>query len=172
MGASPHFFLDEFAVWSREIGPSLDIPIYDPTRLASIKIRRAETNAAVADYRSTLVNVVGEIDAAYINLQSRKTQYASVCREVDALAKARINVIANFKAGLVSQVEVLESERSYWESRRAKVILEEAVLRDHVALVRALGGGLCQERALPVLTAEQVIRAVPVERWLAPKPRN
>ncbi len=160
MGASPHFFLDEFDEWRRDLGPSLDFPIYDPGRLANLESRRGKTTEAVASYRSTLVTVIGEIDAAYINFHSRRNQCQSASREVRALAEARQNVTANFKAGLVSQVEVLESERSYRQAKRDQLVLEEAVLADHLALIRALGGACC-EAALPVTMALQATVVTP-----------
>ena len=147
----------------------LDIPVYDPARLATLKVRRAQTNEAAAQYRANLVKVIGEIDAAYANLLNRKRQFASACREVQALAEARRNVTENFGEGIVSQVEVLESERSYLQTARVKVVLEEAVLRDHVALVRALGGGCGEHGCAPEITAEPVIRATPIERLLTPR---
>ncbi len=164
MGASPHFFLANFGVWRRELGPSLDLPIYDPQRLATIPLRRAQTDEAAAHYRSTLATVVGDIDAAYASLASRQRQLASVQREVSALAEARSNVIANFRAGLVSQVEVLEAERSHLAARRTQVILQEAALRDHVAVVRALGGGCVDRSAAPEVELKAARRDAEAQR--------
>lgn len=169
MGASPHFFLDQYKSWQREVGPSLDIPIFDPARKSTLKARRAQTDEAVAEFRSALVRVVGDVDSSYYNLESRKRQYQSVIREVDALVQARKHVTVNFKAGLVSQVEVLESERSHLQAMRAKVVLQEAILTDHVALIRSLGGG-STETCLPKITARPVIKQTLAESLLMVKP--
>ena len=172
MGASPHFFLDQFKTWRREIGPSLDIPIFDPARPANLSRRRGQTNEAAAQYCAALVQIVGDVDTAYVNLASRDKQLKSVCREVEALAQARNFVTANFKAGIVSQVEVFESERRYFQASRSKAVLKGALLQDHISLIRALGGGCCEVQALPVITAEPVIKPTPVESLLTVKHRQ
>lgn len=169
MGASPHFFLNEFKTWTREFGPLLDIPVFDPARHATLASRRSATNEASAEYRAALAQVVGDVDSSYVNLASRKKQLDSVSREVAALGQARNLVTANLKAGIVSQVEVLESERSYFEASRSEAVLRGAILQDHLALIRALGGGCHEEPNLPEITAEPVIKPTPIESLLAVK---
>ena len=58
-----------------------------------------------------------------------------------ALEEARQNTLDTFKEGIVSQVELLESERRSLEGKRQRLALRHALLRDHLGLVRALGGG-------------------------------
>lgn len=163
MGVSPHFFLDELRAWTREFGPSLDIPVFEPQRHATLAVRTAETDEGSAEYRAALVEIAGDVDSAYINLSNRKEQFASACREVEALARARDFVTANLRAGIVSQIEVLESERSYFQASRTRVLLEETLLQDHVSLIRALGGGGRPSDCLPEVTADPVIRPTPIE---------
>lgn len=163
MGVSPHFFLDELRAWTREFGPSLDIPVFEPQRHANLAAKRAGTDEATAGYRAALVDIAGDVDSAYINLFNRKEQYASSCREVEALGKARDFVTANLRAGIVSQIEVLESERSYFQASRTRVFFKEALLQDHVSLIRALGGGGRLSDCLPEVTADPVIKPTPIE---------
>jgi outer membrane protein TolC len=61
------------------------------------------------------------------------------------LEKARQNTLATFENGLVSQIELLESERRSLEGKRQELAIRHALLRDHLALVRALGGGSNEE---------------------------
>lgn len=131
-----------FREWIASTGPRLEIPIYDPQRLAAVKVRRAGTEEAAALYRQTALKAFQEVESAYLNLVNRRRQLALADREVDALSEARRNTLATLKAGLVSQVELLESERRTLEARRQRLALRHALLRDHLALVRALGGGL------------------------------
>ena len=149
--------------------PSLDIPVFDPTRNATLASRRGQTDEACAQYRAALVQIVGDVDSAYVNLASRDRQLKSVCDEVTALAQARNFISANFRAGLVSQVEVFESERSYFQASRSKAVLKGTLLQDHVTLIRALGGGCDEVQALPVITAEPVIKPTPLESLLSVK---
>ncbi|NNE92863.1 MAG: TolC family protein, partial [Verrucomicrobiales bacterium] len=67
-GASPNFLLDQLARWKAEVGPSLDIPIFEPGRIAQLKINRAETQEAAALFREALTETIGEVQSAYINL--------------------------------------------------------------------------------------------------------
>ncbi|MFM1560713.1 MAG: TolC family protein, partial [Roseibacillus sp.] len=89
-----------FRQWIASVGPRLDIPVYDPRRLAAVRVRR----------------------------------------EVTALDEARQNTLALFEGGIVSQIELLESERRSLEGRRQELAVRHALLRDHLALVKALGG--------------------------------
>ena len=123
------------------MGPSIDIPVFDPARRATLQSRKGKTDEAVQNYRAALIEVIGDVDAAYVSLQSRKRQLEFIDKEVAALAAARRDVEATFQGGIVSQIEVLESERSYLRARRARIVLHQSILNDHLALVRALGGG-------------------------------
>ncbi|MDP7497339.1 MAG: TolC family protein, partial [Roseibacillus sp.] len=72
---------------------------------------------------------------------SRHRQLQVAQREVTALEKARKNTLDTFENGIVSQIELLESERRSLEGKRQRLALRHALLRDHLALIRALGGG-------------------------------
>ena len=130
-----------FQKWSTSAGPRLDIPIYDPNRLASVKVRRAATNEAAALYRRAALQAFQEVESSYLNLTSRRLQLKTAEQEVAALEEARQNTLDTFKEGIVSQVELLESERRNLEGKRQRLALRHALLRDHLGLVRALGGG-------------------------------
>ena len=130
-----------FRKWSTSAGPRLDIPIYDPNRLASVKVRRAATNEAAALYRRAALQAFQEVESSYLNLTSRRLQLKTAEQEVAALEEARQNTLDTFKEGIVSQVELLESERRSLEGKRQRLALRHALLRDHLGLVRALGGG-------------------------------
>ena len=132
--------LSGFRDWIASAGPRLDIPVYDPHRLASVEVRRAATNEAAALYRRATLLAFQEVEESYLNLTSRYRQMQTAHREVKALEEARHNTLATFDKGIVSQIELLESERRSLEGRRQKLALRHALLRDHLALIRALGG--------------------------------
>ncbi len=129
-----------FRQWISSVGPRLDIPVYDPRRLAAVRVRRAETDEAAALYRSTALKAFEEVESSYLNLANRGRQLSAVRREVTALDEARQNTLALFEGGIVSQIELLESERRSLEGRRQELAVRHALLRDHLALVKALGG--------------------------------
>jgi len=129
-----------FRTWMASAGPRLEVPLYDPHRLAAVRVRRAGTDEAAALYRRSALTAFEEVESAYLNFSNRRQQHALARREVQALTEARRNTLETLSAGLVSQIELLESERSFLEGRRQELALRHALLRDHLALIRALGG--------------------------------
>jgi len=129
-----------YKTWQNRVGASLDIPIYDPYRLANIKVRRAEGKAAAAQYRSAVLLVLEELDRAQINLRSRRQQLQVSQREVSELTETRRHAAAQFKAGITSQIEYLDTERRWLEAKRGEVALRQLLLNDHINLIKALGG--------------------------------
>ncbi|NNC87760.1 MAG: TolC family protein [Akkermansiaceae bacterium] len=129
-----------FRSWIATVGPTLEIPVWDPQRLAAVRVRRAATNESAALYRRVALQAFEEVEAAYLNVGFRIRELAAARREVEALEEARRNTLATFNAGLVSQIELLESERRSLEARRQALAVQHSLLRDRLALVRALGG--------------------------------
>ncbi|MBT8036831.1 MAG: TolC family protein [Verrucomicrobiae bacterium] len=129
-----------YQVWQHQVGPSLDIPIYDPTRLAKIKLRRAETQSAAAQYRSAVLTVLGEVDQARISMQSRREQLRIVQRELASMQETRRYAAAQLKAGVTSQIEYLDTERRWLDAKRSEAAIQQALLIDHLHLIKALGG--------------------------------
>ena len=134
-----------FRQWIATAGPQLEIPIYEPSRAAEVKVRRAATNEAAALYRKRAITAFREVEASYLNLGNRHRQLEAAQREIRALEEARQNTLATFENGLVSQIELLESERRSLEGKRQELAIRHTLLRDHLALVRALGGGSNEE---------------------------
>jgi len=133
--------LSDFRQWIAKAGPSLDLPIYSPSRMAAIAEGRAATDEAAALYRKRAIIAFKEVESSYLNLGNRHNQLQAARREVASLEQARQNTLATFKNGLVSQIELLESERRSLEGKRQELAIRHALLRDHLTLIRALGGG-------------------------------
>ena len=129
-----------FRDWIASVGPRLDVPIYDRKRLAAVKVQRAITDEAAALYRRSALQAFQEIESAFLNAANRHRQLAAARREVSALKEARLNTLDTFEQGIVSQIELLESERRSLEGQRQELAVRHALLRDHLALIKALGG--------------------------------
>ena len=132
---------ERFRVWAAQAGPSLNIPIYDPARIATLKSRQAQAKIASADYRQIVLDVLAEIDSARINLASRKAQLTTAKRETSALARTRENAREQFQAGLTSQIELLDTERQWLAAKRSQASLQQALLAARINLIKATGGG-------------------------------
>ncbi len=129
-----------FRTWMATAGPRLEIPIWDPERLAAVPRSRAEAVAAAADYRSTALNAIEEIEGGYINFRSRVSQLRSAEREAQTRRRAWDDARSRFESGLISSIEATEFRHSYYQARRTSLRLKLRTLNDHLALVRALGG--------------------------------
>ena len=133
--------VDRFQTWTTEVGPSLDIPIYDPARIAVLKSRQAQAKIAASEYRTTVLNILEEIDTARINLKSRRAQLASAQRETQALTRTRKNAREQFDAGLTSQIEYLDTERRWLDAKRSQAAVQQTMLDARINLIKATGGG-------------------------------
>lgn len=131
---------DRFKIWTAKVGPSLDIPIYDPARIAILKSNQAKAKIAAAEYRTTVLRILAEIDTARINLASHRSQFATAERETQALARSRKNAREQFDAGLTSQIEYLDTERRWLTAKRSQAALRQAMLTAQINLIKATGG--------------------------------
>jgi len=131
---------NRFQMWTASVGPRLEIPIWDPTRLAAVPRNRAEAEMAAADYRSTALTAIEEIEGGYVNFRSRVRQHASAERESASRRVAWTNAESRRKAGLISSIQATELRHAYYEARRNSIRLKIRVLNNHLRLIRALGG--------------------------------
>lgn len=136
-----HNLTDRFRTWLLKAGPSLDIPIYDPIRLAGIKARQSQRKIAAAEYKKAVLDTLEEIDTARINLASRRAQLAAATRETKALERTRNHAREQFDAGLTSQIEYLDTERRWLDAKRSQAALRQAMLNAQINLIKATGGG-------------------------------
>lgn len=133
--------VDRFMVWAGEVGPSLEIPVYDPRRLARVEGRKSAARVAAAQYRQAVLEVLEDLDAARTNLGSARLQLDAADREIGALARTKEQAREQFTSGLISEVEFLEVERRWLEARRARAALKQRLLTARIDLIKASGGG-------------------------------
>lgn len=130
-----------YKVWRHHVGPVLDLPIYDPSRLAAVKTRQAECKIASAQYRETVLKVLAEVDSSHINYTSRHRQLSTAQRTVASLAESRRLAKARLNAGITSDIEYYRADRRWLDARRAEVSLQQQLLNNHILFIKATGGG-------------------------------
>ncbi|WP_231502149.1 efflux transporter outer membrane subunit [Herbaspirillum sp. RV1423] len=126
--------------WS--IGPSMDIPIFHGG--ATWYKRSAAEDAyqqALASYRQTVLSafeqVANVLTAIEHDAQSMKAQ-----AEALGAAEQTLKLIeANYRAGLVSYLDVLAADSQYYQSKIAYLQVSAQRYQDTTALFVALGGG-------------------------------
>jgi outer membrane protein TolC len=118
----------------------LDLPIFDRGRRKSVvQLRGLEQQEAAVVYQRTVLAAWKEIDdalTAYTAEQQQRTQLEAreqSARDAYGLAQAR------YEGGAVDFVAVLDSQRSYLQTRFDLIACEGRLLARYIAIHRALG---------------------------------
>jgi NodT family efflux transporter outer membrane factor (OMF) lipoprotein len=121
--------------------PSINFPIFDPSVKARIKTSEARTQVAEQQYRATVMAAFEEVENALVNLDAHRRQRTELQQQAEQLRTVSVQIEAQLKEGLVSQLDVFESERSLLSAELALLANHQQILSDTVTLYKALGGG-------------------------------
>jgi outer membrane protein, multidrug efflux system len=121
--------------------PSINIPAFNPGIKARAKTSEAQVKVAEQDYRRTVVAAFEEVETSLVNLDAHRKQREELQMQVDQLKLVSAQSEAQLKAGLISQLDVFETERSLLAAQLALLASHQQVLSDTVTLYKALGGG-------------------------------
>lgn len=121
--------------------PSINIPILDPGVKAHVKTSEAQTGVAEQQYRQAVMAAFEEVENALVNLDAHKRQRAELQQQTEHLQVVATQIQAQLKEGVVSQLDVFESERSLLAAQLALLANYQQILADTVTLYKALGGG-------------------------------
>ncbi|HYC41957.1 MAG TPA: efflux transporter outer membrane subunit [Noviherbaspirillum sp.] len=140
-GSSSFALTDLLKSFTFGLLPSINIPILDPSVKARVKTSEAQTKVAEEQYRKTVVTAFEEVENALVNLDAHKKQRTELQQQVDNLRTVAAQIEAQLKEGVVSQLEVFETERSLLQAELALLANHQQILSDTVTLYKALGGG-------------------------------
>lgn len=121
--------------------PSINFPIFDPGVKARIKTSEAQTKVAEEQYRRTVIGAFEEVENALVNLDAHKKQRNELQQQIEHLNVVAAQFEAQLKEGVVSQLDVFETERSLLSAQLALLANHQQLLSDTVTLYKALGGG-------------------------------
>ena len=121
--------------------PSINFPIFDPSVKARLKTSEARTVVAEGEYRRVVMAAFEEVENALVNLDAHRRQRVELAQQAERLGIVAAQVDAQMKEGMVSQLEVFESERTLLASQLALLANHQQILSDTVLLYKALGGG-------------------------------
>ncbi len=145
LGSSSLKLTDLLKSFTRVLQPSLDIPILDPSIHAKIRINDAQAKVAREEYRRVVISAFEEVESALVNLDSHKKQHTELEKQLSQLRTVSKQVNQKLKEGLISQLEVFESERSLLVAEQSLLENRQLILSDTVVLYKALGGGWPKE---------------------------
>ncbi len=140
-GTSSFALSDLLKSFTFGILPSINIPIFDPSVKARIKTTEAQTKVVEEEYRRTVIGALEEVENALVNLDAHKKQRVELQQQIDNLQVVAAQIRAQVKEGVVSQLEVFETERSLLGAQLALLANHQQILSDTVTLYKALGGG-------------------------------
>ena len=124
------------------MGLNILAPIVDGgRRRATVELRRAETDEALARYRQAVLGGFQDVEDALVAFSRDQDQLAF--REREAALRARAVALAReqYRAGLVTTLNVLEAEQALFAVQDQVGTLQGAIAADWVAVQKSLGGG-------------------------------
>ncbi len=121
--------------------PSINLPALNPGIKARVKTSEAQSKVAEQDYRRTVIAAYEEVENALVSLDAHRQQNEELQRQVDQLKQVSTQTEAQLRAGMISQLEVFETERSLLAAQLSLLASHQQVLTDTVTLYKALGGG-------------------------------
>ena len=140
--ASPE--LGDIFRWSSRawgLGALLSLPIFDGGRReAGVQSATAAMDDALARYREQVLVAFRDVEDELASLQILAEQAQAQARAVDSAARATALSGSRYRNGLVSQLELLDAQRSELRNRRQALQVKAAQYQSTVGLVRALGG--------------------------------
>jgi NodT family efflux transporter outer membrane factor (OMF) lipoprotein len=123
-------------------GPALSLPLFEQGSLrASLAVRSAEWDLAVAQYNQTVVDALREVVdqvTALRTLEGRETEVASALASAE---RAHAISLARYRGGLGNYLQVLSTEGQVLAQRALQADLRARHRDAAVALIQALGGG-------------------------------
>jgi NodT family efflux transporter outer membrane factor (OMF) lipoprotein len=126
--------------WS--IGPTVSLALFDRGKVrAVIEVKNALRDQALAEYESTVLNALGEVETALVTLCQEQETLRILEEAVISGDKAVSIANGLYQSGLSDFLNVLQSERALYLSQDQLAQSEQRLTQAFVALFKALGGG-------------------------------
>ena len=137
--------LDDLFQWSSRawlVGALFSLPLLDGgRRRAGVENTSAQLDGAVARYREQVLVAFKDVEDQLAALRLLTEQSEAQARAVASASRTTSLSNARYRAGYVSQLELLDAQRSELRNRRQALQVRSDRYQSTVALVRALGGG-------------------------------
>jgi multidrug efflux system outer membrane protein len=125
---------------------SLTGPLFNASALGyQVTATEAKTQAAVAQYRKTVLSAFQEVEDALIAVQKAGEQRTALEQQVAALESAYKLADFRYQGGRASYLDVLTAQRSLFDAELALARTRRAQLISVVQLYKVLGGGWSPE---------------------------
>ena len=121
---------------------SMFAPIFNSGQLKSAEeAQRQRAEQARLSYEQAVLNGLRDVDDSLTALRTFRAEHSARLRQLEAARTAAHLSRARYDGGLVSYLEVLDSERSLFQAELLESQTRQLQLSGVVSLYRALGGG-------------------------------
>lgn len=132
-------------VWSA--GGSILGPIfYFGQNKRRVEIEQYRTERALYTYEQTILDAFREVEDALVDVSTYKREHEARKYQLEAAQNAEYLSNERYLGGVTSYLEVLESQRSYFQAELSESEALRNRLNAYVSLYKALGGGWVSEQ--------------------------
>jgi multidrug efflux system outer membrane protein len=122
--------------------PVITLPIFNAGALAAgVDLAEAQTQEALLRYEQTVLQAIREVSDALIGVRKRQEFRVQQERLTKTLSEASEVAKLRYEGGVSSYLEVLDTERQYFQAEIDLTVAQRDELFAIVQLYRALGGG-------------------------------
>jgi len=127
-------------VWS--IAPAMSLPLFQGgQRIGTLAERRAEYKELVADYRTSVLSALRDVEDELSDLRFLADKAESLDATVRAAKEYSQLTEAQYKQGITTYLQVMDANQTLLTNQLAAVTAQDERLIASVLLVKALGGG-------------------------------
>lgn len=130
---------DPFRAWMTQIGPRVQIPLWDPDRRAAARNTSARAQLAATEYRAAAIRAVEEIEAALITHHRTREQLDHAMKGSQHADNVVARTSDRRRAGLVSDLEVLADQSRALNARLTVIRVQSLHFTTIAAVYAALG---------------------------------
>jgi NodT family efflux transporter outer membrane factor (OMF) lipoprotein len=117
-------------------------PLFQRKQLQTqYELAKVNREKAVINFRSTVLNAVGEVSDALIKIKKLKEQQSIAATRVNTLQQAIGNANQLFRNGLATYLEVITAQSNSLQGELELASLKQAQLSANIELYKSLGGG-------------------------------
>ncbi len=122
--------------------PVISFPVFNAGALAAgVDLADAQTQEALIRYQQTILQALREVSDGLVGVRKRQEYRVQQELLTKTLAAASQVSQMRYEGGVTSYLEVLDTERQYFQSELDLTLAQRDELRSIVELYRSLGGG-------------------------------
>jgi multidrug efflux system outer membrane protein len=123
------------------IGPTFEMPLFDGSRWATVRLQNVRAQEAALDYERTVLAALHEVENALAAYKADRDRGVSLAAAVEQSRDALNLARERYTSGVANFIDVLDAERNLQQNEISLATNTTAISTDLVAIYRALGGG-------------------------------